>query len=110
MMNRVRLFVIDPKEIARYARAIAHIADKHHPAGSPALVRDVNTYGTAFQFLVMRRGAMYGRALGIVASNQALSLVARRREAEVLVAGDIAAMHERVCAAEEEAQARQRGG
>ena len=108
MMNRVRLFVIDPKEIERYARAIAHIADKGHPAGSPGLVRDVNTYGTAFQFLVMRRGAMYGRALGMVASDQALALVECRQEAELLVAGDIAAMHERVCVAEEEAQARER--
>jgi hypothetical protein len=107
MPNRVRLFMIDPKEIERYAKAIAHIADKGHPAGSPELERDVNTYGTAFQFLVMRRGATYGRALGVVASDRALDLVKMRSEAEILVAGDIADMHERVCVAEEEAQARE---
>jgi len=39
-----------------------------------------------------------------------LALVERRDVAEILVAGDIAAMHERVCAAEEEAQAREREG
>ena len=108
MTNRVRLFMIEPKEIERYARAIARIADKRHPAGSPGLERDVNTYGTAFQFLVMRRGATYGRALGLAASDQALRLVGSRDDAEILVAGDIAAMHERVCAAEEEAKARER--
>ena len=56
MANEIKVIVIDPKEIDRYARAIARIADKGHPAGSVGLVRAVNTYGTAFQFLVMRRG------------------------------------------------------
>jgi hypothetical protein len=106
MADDARVFVIDPVEIDRYARAIARIADKGHAAGSDALLRDVNTYGTAFQFLVMRRGAEYGRALGMAAGDMALSLVTDRRDAEALVAGDIAAIHERVCVAEEEAVAR----
>jgi N-acetylglucosamine kinase-like BadF-type ATPase len=105
--HETRVFLVDPKEIDRYARAIARIADKGHPAGSDALERAVNTYGTAFQFLVMRRGAEYGRALGMAAGDHALSLVERRDDCETLVAGDIAAIHERVCVAEEEARARE---
>src|SRR5688572_30644475 len=99
--------VIDPKEVDRYARAIARIADKGHPAGSVELVRAVNTSGTAFQFLVMRRGPAYGRALGMAAGDRALSLVERRDDVESLVAGDIGDIHERVCVAEEVAQARE---
>ena len=72
MANEIKVIVIDPNEIDRYARAIARIADKGHPAGSVGLVRAVNTYGTAFQFLVMRRGPEYGRALGMAAGNRAL--------------------------------------
>jgi len=104
--NEIRVIVIDPNEIDRYARAIARIADKGHPAGSAELVRAVNTYGTAFQFLVMRRGPEYGRALGMAAGDRALSLVARRGDVETLVAGDIGEIHERVCLAEEEARER----
>ena len=102
-----RVFLVDSEEIDRYARAIVRIADKGHPAGSEALERAVNTYGTAFQFLVMRRGAEYGRALGMAAGDRALSLVERRHEAETLLAGDIADIHERVCIAEEEARERE---
>jgi len=105
--NEIRVIVIDPNEIDRYARAIARIADKGHPAGSVELVRAGNTYGTAFQFLVMRRGPTYGRALGMAAGDRALSLVAQREQVETLVAGDIGEIHERVCLAEEEAQARE---
>lgn len=108
MAHKTRVFVVDANEIDRYARAIARIADKGHPAGSEALERAVNTYGTAFQFLVMRRGAEYGRALGMAAGDCALSLVERRDHAESLLSGDIADIHERVCIAEEEAQARER--
>ena len=107
MSNEPRVFLIDPDEIDRYARAIARIADKRHPAGSTALERAVNTYGTAFQFLVMRRGPEYGRALGMAAGSRALSLVERRDRVEILVSGDIGAIHERVCVAEEEALARE---
>jgi hypothetical protein len=102
-----KVFLVDPKEIDRYARAIARIADKGHPAGSAELERAVNTYGTAFQFLVMRRGADYGRALGMAAGDLAMSMVDRRLDAEALVAGDIGDMHERICLAEEEARARE---
>jgi hypothetical protein len=110
MEQETRIFLVDPNEIDRYARAIAHIAGRGHPAGSAELERAVNTYGTAFQFLVMRRGAEYGRALGMAAGDLALSLVERREDAEPLVAGDIAEIHERVCVAEEEAQAREEEG
>ena len=105
--NEIKLIVIDPNEIDRYARAIVRIADKGHPAGSVGLVRAVNTYGTAFQFLVMRRGPAYGRALGMAAGDRALSLVEQRGDVETLIAGDIGEIHERVCLAEEEAQARE---
>lgn len=107
MARETRIFVIDPNEIDRYARAIARIAEKGHPVGSEALERAVNTYGTAFQFLVMRRGAEYGRALGMAAGDRALSLVERRNDAESLVSGDIADIHERVCIAEDEARAKE---
>ena len=105
--NEPRVFLIDPNEVDRYARAIARIADKGHPAGSTELERSVNTYGTAFQFLVMRRGAEYGRALGMAAGDRALSLVEQRERAEALVCGEIGGIHERVCVAEEEALARE---
>lgn len=108
MSNEPRVFVIDPDEIDRYARAIARIADKGHPAGSTELERAVNTYGTAFQFLVMRRGAEYGRALGMAAGDHALSLCGARERAEALVCGEIGDIHERVCVAEEEALAREK--
>ena len=107
MSHETRVFLVDPNEIDRYARAIARIADKGHAAGSAELERDVNTYGTAFQFLVMRRGAEYGRALAMAAGDRALTLVERKYECETLVAGDFAAIHERVCVAEEEARARE---
>jgi hypothetical protein len=110
MSDGAHVFVIDPDEVDRYARAIAHIVNRGHAAGSVELERAVNTYGTAFQFLVMRRGPTYGRALGLVAGDQALSLLDRRDDAVALVTGDIAAIHERVCLAEEEAQARDQDG
>jgi hypothetical protein len=108
MAREARVFVVDPAEVDRYARAIARISDKGHPAGSVERERAVNTYGAAFQLLVMRRGADYGRALGMAAGDTARSLAADPGHAEALLAGEIAAMHERVCLAEEEAQARER--
>lgn len=107
MAREARVFLVDPAEVDRYARAIARISDKGSAAGSTERERAVNTYGTAFQLLVMRRGADYGRALGMAAGDMALSLVADPGHAELLVAGDIADMHERVCLAEEEAQTRE---
>ncbi len=106
MEHATRIFVIDSNEVDRYARAIARIAERGHAPGSPELERAVNTYGTAFQFLVMRRGAEYGRALGFAAGDLALTLVESPNDAQTLVAGDIAGIHERVCVAEEEARAR----
>lgn len=108
MADEARVFTIDPKEVDRYARAIARIVERGHAAGSVELERAVNTYGIAFQFLVMRRGAEYGRALGMAAGDLALSLVERPEDVESLVAGDIGDIHERVCVMEEEAQARAR--
>jgi hypothetical protein len=108
MADDIKLFVVDPNEIDRYARAIARIVERGDPEGSVARERAVNTYGTAFQLLVMRRGAEYGRALALAAGDQALLLVERADEAEALIAGDIANIHERVCVAEEEAQERDR--
>jgi hypothetical protein len=102
--ERTRVFVIDPDEIDRYARAIVHIADKGHPAESPELTRAVNMYGTAFQFLVMRRGAEYGRALAMAAGDRALTMLDQRPDAAALIAGALAEIHERVCQDEEDAQ------
>jgi hypothetical protein len=106
--NEAKVFVIDPAEVDRYARAIARIADSGLPAGSVELQRAVNTYGTAFQLLVMRRGAVYGRALGMAAGDLALTLGERRHDVQSLVTGDIGDIHERVCVAEEEARAREK--
>jgi len=106
MEHATQVFVIDPQEVDRFARAIARIVERGHAAGSPELERAVNTYGVAFQFLVMRRGAEYGRALGFAAGDLALTLVASPNDAEPLVTGDFAGIHERVCVAEEEARAR----
>jgi hypothetical protein len=107
MIDQPRVFVIDPNEIDRYARAIARIAERGHPAGSAELERAINTYGTAFQFLVMRRGAVYGRALGMAASDLAMAQAESPEVLQSLVSGDIAEIHERVCIAEEEAAARE---
>lgn len=104
MEGNTRIFEIDPAEVERYARAIARIVERGDPIGSEQRERAVNTYGAAFQLLVMRRGADYGRALALAASNEALALVAERVLAEELVAGEIAEIHERVCVAEETAQ------
>jgi hypothetical protein len=43
----------------------------------------------------------------MAAGDRALSLVERRDDVESLVAGDIGEIHERVCVAEEVAQARE---
>jgi hypothetical protein len=110
MADGARIFMVDPDEVDRYARAIARIVERGHAAGSVELERAVNTYGTAFQFLVMRRGAEYGRALGLAAGDLALSLVGSPEDVERLVAGDIGDIHERVCVAEEEANARDQEG
>lgn len=97
------MFEVDGKEIDRYARAIMRILERGDAAGSETRERAVNTYGTAFQLLVLRRGAEYGRALGMAAGDMALVLAESADDMRTLVDGDIAAIHERVCLAEEEA-------
>ena len=103
MAQEPRIFDVDSKEIDRYARAIARILERGDAAGSVDRERAVNTYGTAFQLLVMRRGAEYGRALGMAASDMAIGLATAEEEMRALVTGEIAAIHERVCLAEDEA-------
>jgi hypothetical protein len=98
-----RIFDVDSNEIDRYARAIRRILERGDAAGSEDRERAVNTYGTAFQLLVMRRGAEYGRALGMAAGDMAIVMAEAGDDMRALVAGDIAAIHERVCLAEEEA-------
>ncbi len=56
----------------------------------------------------MRRGAEYGRALGMAAGDMAIGLSDAEEEMRALVVGDIAAIHERVCLAEEEAPLRRK--
>lgn len=103
MAQEPRIFDVDSNEIDRYARAIRRILERGDAAGSEDRERAVNTYGTAFQLLVMRRGAEYGRALGMAAGDMAIVMTDAGDDMRALVAGDIAAIHERVCLAEEEA-------
>lgn len=103
MTQDPRIFEVDSNEIDRYARAIRRILERGDAAGSEHRERAVNTYGTAFQLLVMRRGAEYGRALGMAAGDMAIVMADSGEDMRTLVAGDIAAIHERVCLAEEEA-------
>ncbi len=103
MAQEPRIFDVDSNEIDRYARAIRRILERGDAAGSADRERAVNTYGTAFQLLVMRRGAEYGRALGMAAGDMAIVMADAGDDMRALVAGDIAEIHERVCLAEEEA-------
>ena len=103
MGQEPRIFDVDSNEIDRYARAIRRILERGDAAGSVDRERAVNTYGTAFQLLVMRRGAEYGRALGMAAGDMAIVMADAGDDMRALVAGDIAEIHERVCLAEEEA-------
>jgi len=98
-----RLFDVDSNEIDRYARAIRRILERGDAAGSEDRERAVNTYGTAFQLLVMRRGAEYGRALGMAAGDMAIVMADSGDDMRALVANEIAEIHERVCLAEDEA-------
>lgn len=86
---------LDEAEIDRYARAIVRIVEKNLPADSDELRRSGNTYATAFQFLVLRRGGEYGLLLGRAAEARALDLLGL--EAHDTVGGAIAEIHERVC-------------
>lgn len=86
---------LDEAEIDRYARAIVRIVEKNLEAESDELRRSGNTYATAFQFLVLRRGGDYGLLLGRAAEARALDLLGL--DAHDTVGGTIAEIHERVC-------------
>lgn len=86
---------LDDAEIERYARAIIRIVEKDLPEDSDELRRSGNTYATAFQFLVLRRGGDYGLLLGRAAEARALELLGL--ETHATVGGTIAEIHERVC-------------
>jgi hypothetical protein len=86
---------LDEAEIDRYARAIVRIVEKNLAAESDELRRSGNTYATAFQFLVLRRGGEYGLLLGRAAEARALELLGLN--AHDTVGGTIAEIHERVC-------------
>lgn len=103
MAQEPRIFDVDSNEIDRYARAIKRILERGDATGSEDRERAVNTYGTAFQLLVMRRGAEYGRALGMAAGDMAIVLAEDGDDMRALVANEIAEIHERVCVAEEDA-------
>ena len=103
MSQEPRIFDVDSNEIDRYARAIKRILERGDATGSEDRERAVNTYGTAFQLLVMRRGAEYGRALGMAAGDMAIVLAEDGDDMRALVANEIAEIHERVCVAEEDA-------
>ncbi len=103
MAQEPMIFDVDSNEIDRYARAIKRILERGDATGSEDRERAVNTYGTAFQLLVMRRGAEYGRALGMAAGDMAIVLAEDGDDMRALVANEIAEIHERVCVAEEDA-------
>ena len=103
MAQEPRIFDVDSNEIDRYARAIKRILERGDATGSEDRERAVNTYGTAFQLLVLRRGAEYGRALGMAAGDMAIVLAEDGDDMRALVANEIAEIHERVCVAEEDA-------
>lgn len=86
---------LDEAEIDRYARAIVRIVEKNLATESDELRRSGNTYATAFQFLVLRRGGDYGLLLGRAAQARALELLGL--DAHETVGGTIAEIHERVC-------------
>ncbi|MGI9253463.1 MAG: hypothetical protein ACR2J8_06945 [Thermomicrobiales bacterium] len=65
---------LDPAEIDRFGRAIARIAERRYPLESEELTMAANTYGTAFQFLAMRRGSEYAMRLGRAAEARAREL------------------------------------
>lgn len=70
---------LDPQEIDRFARAIARIAERDYEPGSEELTMAANTYGTAFQFLAMRRGSAYAIRLGRAVEERSRELVAQHR-------------------------------
>ncbi len=85
---------LDEAEIDRYARAIVRIVEKDLAVDSEELRRSGNIYGTAFQFLVLRRGSDYALLLGQAAEARALEMLGV--DAHDTVGVTIAEIHERV--------------
>lgn len=88
---------LSPAEIDRFAAAIARVASRGDEPGSEGLRRAGNTYATAFQFLVLRRGSPYAAVLGAAAAEEALRRLEHDAAAKQLVQETIAEIHERVC-------------
>jgi hypothetical protein len=84
------------EEIARFARAIARVVEGQREPDEERLRRAGNTSATAFQFLVLRRGADYARALGRAAAARARESLEPGDEA-ALIDSVIADIHDRVC-------------
>jgi hypothetical protein len=74
---------LDPAEVDRFARAIVRIAERDYPLDSEELTTAANTYGTAFQFLAMRRGSEYARRLGRAAEERAREILDGRHHQAV---------------------------
>ena len=66
---------LDPAEIDRFARAIARIVERDHALDSEDFSLLSNSYGTAFQFLVMRRGSEYALRLARAVEARALEIL-----------------------------------
>jgi hypothetical protein len=88
------MIALDPAEIDRFGRAIARIVEREYPPESAELTTASNTYATAFQFLVMRRGPEYGLMLGRAAEARALEILAVDRHD--LIEHSFAGIHEKV--------------
>jgi len=95
-MNDREPEALDAGEVDRFARAIARIAERDYPLDSGELATAANTYGTAFQFLAMRRGSEYALRLGRAAEARARDMLTEERRATVEAA--FAGLHERVSA------------
>ncbi|MFM9105167.1 MAG: hypothetical protein ACKOWF_00520 [Chloroflexota bacterium] len=87
---------LDAAEVDRFARAIARIAERDYDLESAELTTAANTYGTAFQFLAMRRGSEYARRLGRAAEERAREVLAAERHGTVEAA--FRGLHDRVSA------------
>lgn len=86
----------DLGEVERFARAIVRVWHAGQRNDAEALRRAGNTYATAFQFLVLRRGCAYGLALGRAAETRALALLVAEATAAAPIVERIAAIHDTV--------------
>ena len=87
---------LDDAEVERFARAIVRVWHGLREEDGERARRVGNTYATAFQFLVLRRGADYGRELGQAAEARALAELAAEEGTDTLSV-TVAEIHERVC-------------